>query len=441
MTKEGISKAMVRFGAVSLVLAKVRGGMAFSKALVEVTKTPFADISGRILRFSPRTLRRWVAAYKKNGIDALEPVSRRDSRPSRVLSDDFLGFLVKQKIADPDASIPETIRRAAVCGAFSVPRSRSTVWRAARKLNLPIFATKGLAHTDMRRYQFQHRLQMVLADGKYFRAGIKSRRRVVITFLDDATRYALGAVVGTSESSYLFLLGLWKIMRRWGFFECFYLDHGSAFIAKTVATVIARSGAGLVHGRVKYPEGHGKIERYHQTLSNDLLRSFPRNPEIDADCQSLELRIEHYLSNDYNRRPHESLDGETPEARLLSDSMPLRPLDDFEKIRRHFVITILRRVSRDNVVKVGGVNYEMPRGYAGKVVEIHWHRLDDTVSTIDGGRLVKLSEVDPVANSSMHRGRTRPLPALQSIPSKTASTMLFEKDHQPLVEENFDCFE
>ena len=443
MSENRKSIALVRYSAVSLVLAKVRAGMTFSLALAEVAKTPLIDDRGRRVSASVRTLQRWIAAFQSGGFDALQPASRRDDRVSRALSDDFLTFLVAQKKSDPDASIPEVIRRAARRDVLSTESlSRSTVWRAAKRLNLPIFASKGIEHTDMRRYAYPHRLQMVLADGKYFRAGIKSRRRVVITFLDDATRFGLGAVVGKSESSHLFLAGLWKVMRRWGFFECFYLDHGSGFIANAVAVVTARCGAGIVHGRVKYPEGHGKIERYHQTLIADLLRSFSQNPEIDADCKALELRVEHYLANDYNRKPHEGLDFATPEHRFLSDELPLRPLVNPDETRRYFEITLQRKVSRDNVIKVGGTPYEMPRGAAGKIINVHWHRLDETVSVLHEGRLVKLARVDPIANQSMHRGRASLKEADASrAPVKTAATTLFEKDHSPIVGNSGDYFE
>ena len=63
---------------------------------------------------------------------------------------------------------------------------------------------------DTRRWRYAERMQCVLADGKHFRAGAARLRRVALFFLDDATRYGLAVVVGTAESSALFLRGLTK---------------------------------------------------------------------------------------------------------------------------------------------------------------------------------------------------------------------------------------
>lgn len=434
---------IVRYAVVAQVLANVAAGMPFSRAIRVVAKMSHVGLGGRPLRLSVRTLQRWVASYQAGGIDALAPASRRPEAASSVLSEDFLRYLTAAKTADPEASLPEIIRRARHERVVSGKVSRVSVWRAARRLNLPIFASKGAEDRDMHRYAYAHRLQMVLADGKHFRAGVKNRKRVVITVLDDASRFALGAVVGKSESTALFLAVLWKVLRRWGLPECCFLDNGSGFIARDVALVAARLGINIVHGTAGYAEGHGKIERYHRTLNADLLRSFKNNPAIDSDPASLELRVEHYLRHVYNRHAHEELPGNaSPEERFLGDELPLRPLPDEEKSRQLFVVTKTRKVSRDNVVKVRRALYEVPRGHAGKRIEVHHHLLDGTVSMLHDGRLVELHMVDLVRNAHWRRARPRPgEDAPQPRPVKTSATMSFDEDHPPLVGDAGDCFE
>lgn len=433
-----------RYTAVAQVLAKVAGGMTFSRAVRAVSKAPIRCLNGRILRPSVRTLQRWVANYQAGGISALAPKSRRSSEPSHSLSSDFLRHLVKTKTSDPDASIPEVIRQARVLEIVAEGEeiSRVSVWRAAKRLNLPIFATKGVEKKDMSRFEYAHRMQMTLADGKHFRAGVKSRKRVVITSLDDASRFVLAAAVGKTENSALFLKCLWKVITRWGKPECIYMDNGSGFTAHDVATVCARLGIGLIFGTEGYAEGHGKIERYHSTLIQGLLRSFRDNPEIDDDCASLELRIEHYNEHIYNQSSHESLPSMSPECRFLADKMPLQPIANVEQIRQYFIITSSRKVSRDNIVDVQRVPYEMPRGYAGMRVEIYRHLLDRTVSVIHEGRMVKLHRVDKVLNAHTRRRASRSKKNVApSTPRRTAATMAFQKDHQPLVGDAGDCHE
>jgi putative transposase len=444
MSKTLSSTSIDRYTVVAQVLAKVAAGMVFSCAIRAVANKPIVCISGRVIRPSVRTLQRWLENYQAGGIVALEPKSRASEEPSKVLSADFLSYLVKTKTNDPDASIPEVIRQARLLGIIGeeAPLSRVSAWRAARRLNLPIFATKGVENQDMHRYGYAHRMQMVLGDGKHFRAGVKSRRRVVISFIDDASRMILGATVGKSETSVLFLACLWKVITRWGTPGIIFLDNGSGFIAKDVAIICARLGIGLVFGTAGYAEGHGKIERYHSTLIQDLLRTFRDNPLIDADCAALELRIEHYNVHVYNRRSHESLAFTAPEIRFLTDKQALSPLSDPERIRHHFIITEFRKVSRDNIVMVRRVPYEMPSGHAGTNVEVHRHLLDKTVSVLHEGRKVELRRVDLVLNADTRRKPiSRAKDRAHLVPARTAATIAFEKDHQPLVSHAGDCYE
>jgi len=431
-----------RYAAVALVLAKVAAGESFSRAVIKVAKSGLIGLNGQRIKPSRRTLQRWVKTHQEGGLKALEPKSRATDRPSWVLTDDFLRHLVNVKTLDVDASIPEVIRQAEQHGIDTSKIRRVSVWRAARRLNLPIFSKKGIEEEDMHRFAYPHRMQMVLCDGKYFRAGVTGRKRVVITFLDDCSRFALGAVVGPSESADLFLAGLFLVLRRWGKMSTLYLDRGSGFIARAVALICARLNIGLVHGTAGYAPGRGKIERYHRTLNKDLLRSYRANPAIDPAFGALTLRVEHYLKNIYNRSEHDGLGKDmTPEGRFLSDGLPLRPYDDLDFVRRQFVVTRRRKVAKDNIVMVKSVPYEVPRGHAGKTVDVFRHVLDGTISIVHEGRLVELSKVDLVLNAMSPRAKRRPKPEVAPRPMPTAATMAFEKDHQPLVGEAGDFFD
>ena len=443
MPKMPPDTAIDRYTAVANVLAKVATGMRVSRAIRAVANTPVLCLSGHVIRPSVRTLQRWLFRYQDGGFSALTPKSRMSAEPSRVLSTDFINFLIKTKERDPDASIPEIIRQAHLlavvdCGAVV---SRVSVWRAARRLNLPIFATKGIDTEDMRRFEFAHRMQMTLGDGKKFRAGIKSRRRVAITIIDDASRMILGVTVGKTETAELFLRCLWKVITRWGKPENIFLDNGSGFIARDVAIIAARLGIGLIFGTKSYPEGHGKIERYHSTLIQDLLRTFRNNPLIDADCKALEHRLEHYNTHIYNRNKHESLPNISPEMRFLGDKLALQPISDPEKIRQHFIIASQRKVSRDNVVSLRGILYELPRGHAGKLIFVYRHLLDQNVSFLHDGKMVDIHRLDPILNSQTRRRPKRHKDTPKLLPPKTAATIAFERDHQPLVGDAGDCYE
>jgi len=300
------------------VLAQVEalllGGWADSEAVREVAERKHAHPDGRPVHISVRTLQRWRAAYLLGNFAALEPRSRTRTETSLALSEALIDFLRTEKQRDPRASVPELLRRAEQQGIIgcALAVDRTTVWRTCRRMGLPTRARPSKREGDMRRWRYPHRMQCVLADGKHFRAGARRLRRVALFFLDDATRYGLHAVVGTSESTLLFLLGLHEMVSKHGLAELLYLDRGPGFIsADTLEVVQGGLGAWLIHGRAKYPQGHGALERFHRTAGEQLLRSLDGAAEVDPACEALILRLRHFLDR-YNDTPHETLGGDTP---------------------------------------------------------------------------------------------------------------------------------
>lgn len=81
-------------------------------------------------------------------------------------------------------------------------------------------------------------------------------------FLDDASRFGLGVVVGTDETAELFLRGLHLVLRRFGFMSVLFLDRGPGFRADDTAAACRRLDIHLALGTAAYPEGHGKIEKF-----------------------------------------------------------------------------------------------------------------------------------------------------------------------------------
>ena len=219
-------EALLRYSVLAKVEALVLAGSRPSDAVRKVAGQQHADPNDRLVQISVRTLQRWRAAYAKGNIAALAPASRKRTETSVALSEKFVAFLRSEKQRDPRASVPELVRRAKIRGiiAADLPIDRTTVWRACRRMGLPTRARPSKNEGDMRRWRYPHRMQCVLADGKHFRAGAGRLRRVVLFFLDDATRYGLEALVGTAESTELFLHGLYNMVTKHGLADLMYLD-------------------------------------------------------------------------------------------------------------------------------------------------------------------------------------------------------------------------
>jgi len=432
---------LFRLGLVHLILARTQRGETVAQAAAQVAATPHPDHRGILRSVSERSLRRWVARYRDLGDVGLCPTPRGKAAGPVVLDEELVDFLVAERGADLRASIPELIRRARTDGVISPGErvSRSTVYRTLARMGVPLARRRRAADRDSRSYEYPHRLDMVLCDGKHFRAGASRLKRVALNFLDDATRKYLLSVVGSAESTVLFLRGLDVLLRRFGRPSALYLDKGPGFASLDTKEVLRRlDDIPLLHGETAYPEGHGKVERFHQTLGQDVLRQFPGNPEVESSFEALELRLEHYRSRVYNQREHEGLKGESPDARFARDAKPL-DLRPPAWIQERFGVFEMRLVSPHHIVKFGGEEYEVPRGLAGSWVTLERRVLeDDRLLLRHEGRLIELHPVDRVANARSRRARSRkkeePEAALP-LP-RTAAGRAFARDFGSLLDED-----
>jgi len=427
------SEALFRFFVVSKVVARIRGGESRAGAIRAVAADSHTFLDGSLRRTSERSIYRWLAAHDEHGMPGLEPKQRRSE--STALSDELIEFLIDEHRGDRSASIPELIRRAQEHGIVKPGElvHRSTVYRTCKRLGLSVARRKKAKHRDSRRFAYPHRMDMVLCDGKHFRAGERRHKRVALFFLDDATRYVLHATVGTSETQELFQRGVYECVAKHGFMDAFYVDHGPGFIAEDTLAVFANFEIPLLHGEAGYKEGRGKIERFNRTAKADVLRGLDGRPDVDPECGALELRLLHYTEQVYAHRPHESLGGDTPWQRFHHDSKPLRFPDDRAALRSKFEIWIKRRVSNDHVVSVGSIHYEVPKGHAGRIVLLRRRLLDGTIGFSHHGRVIDLHPVDLSTNARAPRARHAEDDRPEPMPRKSAAELMFERDFGPVV--------
>jgi putative transposase len=292
----------------------------------------------------------------------------------------------------------------------------------------------------MRRFAYSHRMEMILADGVHFRAGATRARRVAMFFLDDATRSGLHVVVGTSENAALFQRGVFELILKFGLFSIIYLDRGPGFIANDTASAIGSLPALLILGARAYAEGHGKIERFNETVRGAVLRLLDRRPDVDPECGSLELRLRHYLENQYNHTPHEGIGKETPYDRFSRDPKELQFPESVEDLRRKFEVYLTRRVSADNIVSVDSVLYEVPAGHDGATVTLRRKLLSGGLFLLHEGRLVELHPVDLEANARDRRGcRTRSEEPVEHRLPPSAADLAFQRDYGSVLDPDGGC--
>lgn len=352
VTGEPHAEMLFRYGLVCQIATNIRLGESLAVAVRRVAVHPHHDPGlERCRRVSDRTLRRWYKAFEAKGFEGLRPATRRVAAGPVALPEKLVTFCVVQKKKDPCVGIPELLRRAKELSLITSVEevNRGTLWRTLIRMGVATERRKSSGDRDTRRFAFPHRLDCVLCDGKHFKVGPTEVERVALIFLDDSTRAMLHVVVGPSESTELFLRGVYELVSVYGLMDLLYMDKGPGFHSLDTAEVLKNLEILFIHGETAYPEGHGKVEKLNQAVKKDLLRTLRGRIGVDAGFSSLEARFDHYRTTQYNVRGHESLGMRTPWGCFEKDPKPLRLPETDEVLRQKFVIHEKRRVSKDHV--------------------------------------------------------------------------------------------
>ena len=189
-----------------------------------------------------------------------------------------------------------------------------------------------------------------------------------LTVLDDHSRFALGLQACGNEQGEMVQQRLTAIFRRYGLPNTMLMDNGSPWghdqdHPYTPFTVwLLRLGIGVSHGRPYHPQTQGKDERFHRTMSVEVLQGSSFTDL--AHCQ----RAFDLWRDIYNlERPHDALDLATPATkyqvsqRLFPEVLP--PLE-------YEPTDLVRRVHDKGRLQLFGRIFKVPKAFKGMPVAI-----------------------------------------------------------------------
>ena len=262
-------------------------GPAEQERIMKVQEVILRAVAGKIswleaaeiLRWSPRTLRRWRWRYEQYGYDGL--FDRRKRRPSpkrvplklagrvlRLYRERYSGFNVKH--------FHDKLKE-----EHGVVLSYQWVKVALQTAGL---VPKGARHEKhrQRRPRRPMRGMMVFVDGSthHWLADLRWKQDLIL-FLDDATSEVFSAYLVEEEGTASVLLGLKEIIAAEGLFCSLYTDRGSHFfhtpkaggpVDKGQLTQLGRILAqlGIEHIASYSPQARGRIERLFGTWQGRL---------------------------------------------------------------------------------------------------------------------------------------------------------------------------
>jgi transposase InsO family protein len=296
--------------------------------LIESGQTPkaVAEAAG----VCPRTVRKWVDRYHREGLAGLNDRSSRPHRLHRPTPEAIVGQV-------------EALRHQRHTGkqiAAETGLSPATVSRVLRRLGLNKLSALEPAE-PVRRYERDHPGELIHIDIKKLgRIGSVGHRitgrypgainrhhgigwEFVHVCIDDASRVAFVQVMPSErkESAVAFLEAAVGYFAKLGIrSERVMTDNGACYRSKAFRTACGRLGLRQIFTKPYTPKTNGKAERFIQTALREWAYARAYH---NSDQRSAELP--HWLYRYNWHRPHGSLKANTPISRLrLSEDNLLR---------------------------------------------------------------------------------------------------------------------
>jgi len=275
---------------------------------------------------SERTLRRWIALYRKEGFNGLSRRERTDKGVSKSISAEALSLAEEMRRELPRRSaglICELLEREGHKVA------RSTLERQLREKGLSgkRLVAESKTGEATRRFVRVGRNTLWQSDIKY---GIylpdpdnsKNKfRTYLLVILDDSTRAVMHAEFYADQRQPILEDGLRKAILRYGVPKSIYVDNGKIFTSTWLQLACAKLNIRHLRARPYNAAAKGKVERFNRTVEGFLAELSLQKAQTLDELNNL---FGAWLSEGYNHKPHSALNGRTPAEVFASDIAPLR---------------------------------------------------------------------------------------------------------------------
>lgn len=344
------------------------------RLIQELCSKRYRDHRKRLKRINPKTLRRWVKAFQKNGLEALKPKIRKDHGKSRTIPQVWVDqaiFLRSQVPSRSATTLIEILSRQPDCPTIRAQALNRVLkalgWSRAQAMKQPA--------PRRRRWQAEKVFDLVQGDateGIYLPDPLspaKVLKTKLILWIDDFSRLVPFAQFFFDEKLPRMEHTLKMAILRRGRMARVYVDNGSIFRAKQFKATLADLEIRKHHSRAYTPQGRGKVERIFGVIQQQLY------PELIAEkITSLEVLNESlwaWLERVYHVRVH-SETGQAP-IDLYRSQLSQIPQADPVRVQRAFLWRFIRKVTGNGFIKLLGNQYSVDPQWSGRHLEL---RLD-----------------------------------------------------------------
>jgi putative transposase len=233
-------------------------------AQAKVIRARICEQSG----ISERTLRRYLAQYRKYGFSGLKPKGKGQHRSEEAIPINILEQAILLRRQVPGRSIAQIIQILEWEGLVEPGQiKRSTLQeklaeRGYSARHMKMYADTG---TAARRYQKKYRNQLWHSDIKYsiylpIGEGGKKKQVYLVIFIDDATRFILHGQFYPALDQVIVEDAFRQAILKYGVPEKVYFDNGSQYRTKWMNRACSKMGIRLLYAKPYSPEATGYEE-------------------------------------------------------------------------------------------------------------------------------------------------------------------------------------
>lgn len=392
---------------------------------------------------SSRTLRRYVAAYKQGGFDALLPDERRDKGTCKAIPSKALELATELRQELPARSAGR-IQELLSSDGYHV--ARSTLERHLRQRGLSGKELKAAQkQITSRRFNRVGRNSLWQADLKYGgylpdpKYPSRRIRTYLVAIIDDATRFVVHAEFYANQRLPVIEDALRKAVTRCGCPTNFYVDNGKIFVSRWLRLACAKLGIRHLNTKVYSAQSKGKVERFNLTVEEFLREAQLEKPQtLDA----LNTLFRAWLSEGYNHHPHSALSGKSPAEAFSQDDRPLR-FPSPEALRDAFLWEKSPRVDKTGCISLSGICYEVGVEYIRKNILVRYDPFD--LSQIEvwypsqNGKDEKKKLVSPANIGEYNHNVKKPVEELEKA-SESKLLRLFATESKKRLKQQLGAF-
>ena len=316
---------------------------------------------------SDRTIRNYIARYRKGGAQAFLTPNARAPSPrvhDKELAQAILA-LVKER---PTRTVPKLRDLLAVDPRFanSVEKvSNRSIYRFLLEHGLSQKTRYALLSEDGRmsfhRFEAPRPLDLVQGDardGIWLDTKDGKKKTYLFVWVDDYSRKILSGRYYFDEKLPRMEDTFKRMVLRWGIPLKLYLDNGNVYIAKQFAWIIAQLGMKKIHHKPYQAYCKGKVEAVNKIIKNDFqgeaqLAGFQTIEELNSAFAA-------WVDLEYNVRVH-STTGEAPDKRF-ADALhkDIRRVADIAWFEALFLSRVSRTVTKYGKIKLESNEYPSP---------------------------------------------------------------------------------